>query len=197
MLGGGAATAGVDLNGIQYIDVGSDHRLDSYAEVYAAKRDLNPKVARRMTKRPLVFGGMMLDGGEADLMVAGVANSTALVIQAGALTVGYRTGISTPSSFFLMVLPEFRGRKDVPLIFADCAVNISPTPAELADIALGLVPERETASRRTTTTGAAVVFDQGQRRARGRGACHRGAGDHPRSENRPLAWTVSCRPTRP
>ena len=44
-------------------------------------------------------------GGDADAMVAGVANPTARVIEAGMMTIGLAPGIDTPSSFFLMVLP--------------------------------------------------------------------------------------------
>lgn len=131
-----AARVGVGLDGIEIINPKESDRLDEYTEAYVAGRDLNPKVAKRMVKRPLYFAGMMVAKGHADTMVAGVATPTALVIQAGVLTVGLAEGIGTPSSFFLMILPEFQGQKQKPFIYADCAVNIAPTPSELADIAI-------------------------------------------------------------
>jgi phosphate acetyltransferase len=63
-------------------------------------------------------------------MLAGAANPTARVIEAALMTIGLAPGITTPSSFFLMQWP------DRSLIFADCAVNVQPTTAELADIAI-------------------------------------------------------------
>ena len=131
-----AAAAGVGLDGIRLIDPAEGDQLDAYTQAYVAGRNLNPKVALRMVKRPLYYGGMMVAQGDAHTMVAGVATQTALVIQAGVLTVGLAEGIDTPSSFFLMILPEFQGVKNKCFIYADCAVNIAPTPAELADIAI-------------------------------------------------------------
>ncbi|MHB8899715.1 MAG: phosphate acyltransferase [Thermoguttaceae bacterium] len=131
-----AAGAGIGLEGIEIIAPGDSPNLDRYTAAYVEGRDLNPKVARRMVKRPLYYGGMMVAQGDADTMVAGVATPTALVIQAGVLTVGLAEGIRTPSSFFLMIIPDFQGQKQKPFIYADCAVNIAPTASELADIAI-------------------------------------------------------------
>jgi len=131
-----AAAAGVALDGLERIDPATSDQLEPYAAAYAGHRGLEQGVARRMVKRALYFGGMMVRQGDADTLVAGVANATALVIQAGVLTVGLAEGIQTPSSFFLMILPTFQGEANKVFIYADCAVNVAPTPSELADIAL-------------------------------------------------------------
>lgn len=131
-----AAQAQVSLDGIAGIDPARNDRLEAYAQAYSRRRNLEAAIARRVVRRPLCFAGMMVAQGAADTMVGGIAASTVLVIQAGVLTVGLAPGIETASSFFLMTLPEFQGRRERPLIFADCGVNIAPTPSQLADIAI-------------------------------------------------------------
>ena len=93
-------------------------------------------IAKKLVRKPLSFGGMMVSQGDADGMVAGVATATSIVIQAATLTVGFQAGLSTPSSFFLMILPEFQGEKDKVFIFADSAVLIQPNAQQLAEIAI-------------------------------------------------------------
>jgi len=131
-----AEKAGLGLEGIRTIAPLRSAQLEDYAVSYAGRRGLETNVARRVVKRSLYFGGMMVAAGDADAMVAGAVKPTTLVIQAGVLTVGLAEGVATPSSFFLMVLPEFQGTRERVFVYADCALNVTPNPAQLADIAL-------------------------------------------------------------
>jgi phosphate acetyltransferase len=122
---------GAEAPGCETLDPATDPRREALAELVAARRGkLTPAMAARLLTRPLHFGGALVAAGEAAAMVAGAANPTRRVIEAGLMTVGPAEGVTTPSSFFLIVLGERA------LVFADCALNVAPSAAELADIAI-------------------------------------------------------------
>src|SRR5262249_2096333 len=127
----------VSLAGIEIADRRSDARLKSYGSALARFREsMTPSMGTRLASKPIYFGGMMVREGHADAMVAGCANPTRRVIEAGLMTVGLADGIALPSSYFLMIVTDFLGQGRKSFIFADCAVNADPTSTELADIAV-------------------------------------------------------------
>ena len=133
-----ARAAGIAIDDIRLVDPADGERIDEYAELYAAqRRRASVGMARRALRRPMYYAAMMVRAGQADAMVAGAATETRHVIECGLLTVQLAEGITRASSFFLMLVPGFRGRQWTPLVFADCAVNIEPDAETLAAIALG------------------------------------------------------------
>ena len=131
-----AARAGVTLDGIECVDPERSERLLLYAQRYAAQRSgANIRIAERAVRRPLFHAGLMVKCGHAAAMIAGAATPTGRVIEAGLLTVGLAPGIRTPSSFFVMLVPQSDGGERR-FVFADCAVNVDPDAEALADIAI-------------------------------------------------------------
>ena len=104
----------------------------SEAQVAAlvAARGMKEAMARRLLGKPLYQAAAMVAAGEADAMVAGADSPTRRVIEAAGMCIGLAEGVATPSSFVVMLFGD--GRE---MVFADCAVNVSPDAAALADIA--------------------------------------------------------------
>lgn len=120
---------------IEVLDPACSNRVAFYSHSYMEARPrTKTRVAERLISKPLFFAGMMVKHGDAAAMLAGAGCATAKVIEAGQLTIGLAEKIETPSSYFLMVIPDFQGSEKL-LIYADCAVNIEPDASQLADIA--------------------------------------------------------------
>lgn len=113
------------------VDLAAARPAEAYLEVMLrARPTLKPTLALRMLEKPLFRAAAMVAAGEADVLLAGAVTPTRRVIEAAAMTIGMAEGVATPSSFFLMLIPD--GRE---LLFADCAVNVAPDAEALCDIA--------------------------------------------------------------
>ncbi len=125
---------GISTSGVAIVDPEHHPGWDSFVEQYMEMRKgrhLTPGIASKVLSKSLHFGAMLVRVGEADGLVAGSQNLTASVIKAGKLFIGLSEGLTEPSSFFIMDVP---GRGE--MVFADCAVNPSPDPELLAQIAV-------------------------------------------------------------
>lgn len=134
-----ASDLGVGLKGVIILNPEESPDLERYASLYCEirkEKNVNERIAKRILRKSLYFGAMMVRAGDADGMVAGAVNLTASVIRAGSLIIGLQSGISTPSSFFVMSVPNFEGGEKGVCLFADAAVNPDPNPFQLADIAI-------------------------------------------------------------
>lgn len=129
---------GVDTRSLEIIDPGESELLEEFIGQYSRARNVKQNIARRIVARPLFFGGMMVRNGHAGGMIAGADHATGSVIQAASLTIELKQGFSSPSSYFVMVVPEFQEKKDTIFIFADAAVNVYPDPQMLASSAVSV-----------------------------------------------------------
>ena len=132
-----AREAGLSIDNLHVQNPAEQLALDRYAAVYAQRRhNVAESVARRVLRRNMLFGAMVVSTGGADAMVGGATCPTARVIEAGGLAIGYEPDISVPSSIFVMVLPDAWPEDQRVLVYADAAINVDPTAEELADIAV-------------------------------------------------------------
>jgi phosphate acetyltransferase len=134
-----AKTNALDLNSVKVIDPAKATNLDEYAlEYYELRKHkgMTKDEAQKIMVNPLFYGAMLVRKNEVDGFVAGSVNTTGDVLKAGLHIIGLAPGISSVSSSFIMVVPEFLGQKDKIFVFADCAVIPAPDPKQLASIAI-------------------------------------------------------------
>ena len=134
-----ASSLGVTLTNVPILDHRKSPDLDRYArELYDLRRakGVTMDEAAKQILDPLYFGNFMVRSGRADGSVAGATNTTADTVRSALLTLGLKQGFSVVSSVIVMVVPNKEFGVGGAMIFADPAVMINPTAAQLAEIAI-------------------------------------------------------------
>ncbi|MEZ5063756.1 MAG: phosphate acyltransferase [bacterium] len=121
---------GVDLAGIPVIDPVETSDHGAYAEEYLrlrGRRGVTRDLALQRVAEPRHLAAMMLHQGAADLMICGICEHYGKALRTVLEVIGSTDG--RVSSCHLVLRP-----KEV-MVLADCAVNIEPNAAQLAEIA--------------------------------------------------------------
>ncbi|MGH7445128.1 MAG: phosphate acyltransferase, partial [Longimicrobiales bacterium] len=128
-----AAALGIDLNGITLVDTHDEATCDRYAKRLFELRQRNgvtPQQARLLLSDPVYFGVMMVEGGEADGLVAGLNRSYPDTIRPALQVIQLKDNVRRVAGMYCVIV------RDRILFFADATVNIEPTAEELAEIAI-------------------------------------------------------------
>jgi phosphate acetyltransferase len=132
-----ARRAETALLGVRVEDAGDPAEIDrTVAALRGARGErLTADDAVRHARDPLFQAAARVREGRADCFVAGASRTTADVLRAALWLIGTAPGVTTVSSFFLMVVPPSAGAtQERVFLFADCGVVPDPTPAQLAEI---------------------------------------------------------------
>lgn len=131
----------VDLSGVTIINPLTDEKLPEYnaklCELRASK-GMTPEQAAKLLEDGTYFGAMMLKMGDVDGLVSGACHSTANTLRPGLQIIKTAKGVSSVSSFNLMICPP-QGNQYCPdglVVFADCGLNPTYTSEGLADCAI-------------------------------------------------------------
>ncbi|MBP3883419.1 MAG: phosphate acetyltransferase [Olsenella sp.] len=133
-----AGEVGVDLEGIEVVDVNDEETNEAFAQRFEALPDcpFKSKGIRRRAKRPMDRALMMQRIDDTDITFGGIDCSTGDVIIGGQTIVGLADGVDTISSLGIFNIPGWDGSEGPLLGFGDAAVCVNPDPEQLASIAI-------------------------------------------------------------
>ncbi len=122
----------LELGDCKIIDPREEKELtEKYAQAYFEKRQrkgVNYQDALRQMRDRNAFGAMMLEFGEADALVSGLTKDYSKTILPSLQIIGMAPGVKRVAGMYIIM------NKKGTFFFADCTVNVDPTPEELVGI---------------------------------------------------------------
>lgn len=126
----------LNLSDVTIIDPKSDEQEEKrskYGALYFEKRKrrgINFYEAKKLMRERTYFGCMMVETGEADILISGLTRQYPNTLRPALEIIGIKEGAKKVSGLYMMLT------KRGPLFFADTTVNANPTEDELVDITL-------------------------------------------------------------
>ncbi|HVV49952.1 MAG TPA: NADP-dependent malic enzyme [Polyangia bacterium] len=128
-----AADLDLDLEGVEILSPPDSPKHAAYAAEYLAlrcRKGVTALNAGRLVNRRIHFGMMMVRGGDADGLVAGLTAPFPDTIRPALQILGIRPDVRRATGMYMMLL------KNGVKFFADATVNIDPDAETLADTAI-------------------------------------------------------------
>jgi len=123
----------LDLDGVEILDPVNSQKYDEYVSRYydlRKRKGMTRVDARTEVQRPINYGMLMLQSGDADGLVAGLTQHYPATIRPALQIIRARPGTSTVAGLYMLIF-----KNDVRFI-TDATVNFDPTAEQLADIAI-------------------------------------------------------------
>jgi phosphate acetyltransferase len=127
-----AKSLDVSLDSVEIYDPKNFAMMEELVAAFVERRKgkATEEDARRILLDENYFGTMLVYANKADGLVSGAAHSTADTVRPALQIIKTKEGVKKTSGVFIMV------REDEKYVFADCAINIAPDSADLAEIAI-------------------------------------------------------------
>src|SRR3989338_1160915 len=131
----------LDISGAEIVQ--TNEKFEEFVELLIELRKdkgVSRKEAEEFVKDPVYYATLMVKAGWADGLIGGATSETGKIVSAALRIVKPKAGVKTVSGAFVMVIPmkkfgEAFAHRSV-IVFADCAVTISPNAEQIADIAV-------------------------------------------------------------
>ena len=123
----------LNLEGIEIVDPANSTKFDAYASKYydiRKRKGVTQTIARNHVRRPIDFGMMMVQAGDADGLVSGLTQHYPETMRPALQIIRPKPGTQTVAGLYMLIF-----KNDVRFI-TDATVNFEPTAEQLADIAI-------------------------------------------------------------